>query len=65
MFKVKSFGTEVKPLKTMQELAEIDAKVEQFLAENDVREVVSVSDMPTSDDKGATIGLIRVVCYRV
>ncbi len=65
MFKVKSFGTEVKPLKTMQELAEIDAKVEQFLAENDVKEVVSVSDMPTSDDKGATIGLIRVVCYRV
>jgi predicted ATP-grasp superfamily ATP-dependent carboligase len=65
MYKVKSFGSEVKPMKTMQELAEIDAKVEQFLSENDVKEVISVSDMPTTDDRGATIGLIRVLCYRV
>jgi hypothetical protein len=25
--------------------------------------VVSVSDTATTDDKGETIGLIRVVCY--
>lgn len=65
MYKLKSFGIEVRPLKTMQELAEIDAKVEQFLSENEVKEVISVSDMPTTDDRGATIGLIRVLCYRV
>ncbi len=65
MYKVKSFGSEVRPMKTMQELAEIDAKVEGFISENDVKEVISVSDMPTTDDRGATIGLIRVLCYRV
>ncbi len=65
MYKVKSFGTEVKPMKTMQELADIDATVEKFLSENDVKEVISISDMPTTDDRGATIGLIRVLCYKV
>lgn len=63
MHKVKTFGMEIRPLKTMQELAEIDRQVNQFIAEENVKEVVSVSDMATTDDKGETIGLIRVLCY--
>jgi hypothetical protein len=62
-FKVKSFGMEIRPLKTMQELHELDALVNRFVAENGVKRIVSVSDSPTTDDKGETIGLVRVVAY--
>lgn len=63
MIKVKTFGMEIRPLKTMHELAELDTLVNKFIAENSIKKVVSVSDAPTSDDKGETIGLIRVLCY--
>ena len=49
----------------MHELAELDKTVNRFMAENDVRKVISVSDCPTTDDKGETIGLIRVLCYEI
>ncbi len=62
-FKVKSFGMEIKPLKTMQELNELDAMVNRFAAEGGVKRIISVSDSPTTDDKGETIGLVRVVAY--
>lgn len=63
MIKVKTFGMEIRPLKTMHELAELDATVNKFISENNVKKVVSVSDASTTDDKGETIGLIRVLCY--
>ncbi len=63
MFKVKTFGMEIRPLKTMQELATLDEMVNKFISENGVKRVVSISDAPTTDDKGETIGLIRVLCY--
>lgn len=62
-FKVKSFGIEIRPMKTMRELQEFDAMVNQFVAENGVKRVISVSDSATTDDKGETIGLVRVVAY--
>ena len=61
--KVKSFGMEIRPLKTMHELKALDDAVNEFIAQNGVRKVVSVSDSPTTDDKGETIGLVRVVAY--
>ena len=61
--KVKSFGMEIRPLKTMQELAQLDAVVNEFIAGNGIRKLISVSDSPTTDDKGETIGLVRVVAY--
>lgn len=64
MVKVKTFGMEIRPMKTMQELADLDAKVNQFISENKVKKVISVSDSSTTDDKGETIGLIRVLCYK-
>ncbi|GAB4388204.1 MAG: hypothetical protein Kow0025_06020 [Thermodesulfovibrionales bacterium] len=65
MIKVKTFGMEIKPLRTMHELAELDGMVNRFIEENGVKAVHSVSDAPTTDDKGETIGLIRVLCYEV
>lgn len=63
MFKVKTFGIEIRPLKTMHELADIDGMVNSFLSENSIKKVASVSDAATTDDTGETIGLIRVLCY--
>jgi hypothetical protein len=64
MVKVKTFGMEIRPLKTTRELRELDETVNGFIAGNKINDVVSVSDMPTTDDKGETIGMIRVLCYR-
>jgi hypothetical protein len=63
MFKVKTFGIEIRPLKTRHELAAIDEMVNNFIAENSIRKIISVSDAATTDDTGETIGLIRVLCY--
>jgi hypothetical protein len=63
MFKVKTFGSEIRPLKTMHELADLDEMVNRFISENAVRKVVSVSDVATTDNTGETIGIIRVLCY--
>jgi len=34
-----------------------------FLKENDIASVVSVSDTCTTDDSGATIGIVRMIAY--
>ena len=65
MFKVKTFGVEIRPLKTMHELADLDGMVNRFVEENNVKRIISVSDVSTTDDKGETIGLIRVLSYEV
>jgi hypothetical protein len=63
--KVKTFTTEVKIFQTMKELESLDDKVNRFIKENGVKKVVSVSDATSSDNTGATIGLIRVLTYEV
>ena len=62
-YKVKSFGMEIRPMKTMLELQQLDDQVNSFLADKNVRKVLSVSDTSATDDSGETIGLIRVVAY--
>jgi hypothetical protein len=37
--------------------------VNRFIVENKVKKVVSVNDTTTTDNTGATIGLIRVLTY--
>ena len=61
--KVKTFATEVKIFQTMRELEALDEKVNRFILRNKVKRVVSVSDTTTTDDTGATIGLVRVLAY--
>jgi hypothetical protein len=62
-FKVKSFGMEIRPMKTMQELQQLDELVNSFLGGKNEKRVVSVSDASVTDDSGETIGLVRVVAY--
>ncbi len=61
--KIKSFGMEIRPLKTMLELNQLDDVVNNFLAGSGIKKVISVSDSSTTDDKGETIGLVRVIAY--
>jgi len=61
--KVKTFTTEVKIFQTMKELDALDDQVNRFIIENKVKKVASVSDTATTDNTGATIGLIRVLTY--
>jgi hypothetical protein len=63
MVKVKTFATELKIFHTMKELYDLDDKVNQFIKENNINKIVSVSDTCTTDDKGATIGVVRVIAY--
>ena len=37
--------------------------LDKFIEEKNVQKVYSVSDACTTDDSGATIGLIRVIAY--
>ncbi len=61
--KVKSFGMEIRPMKTMKELQQLDDMVNEFIAGHGITRVISVADSPTTDDKGETIGLVRVIAY--
>jgi hypothetical protein len=63
MTKVKTFASPLKIFHAKKELEELDAVVNKFIEDNKVQRVISVSDAPTSDDNGATIGLIRVLTY--
>ncbi len=64
-FKVKTFTTELKIFQTMKELETLDNQVNRFIIENGVKKVISVTDTATTDNTGATIGLIRVVTYEI
>ncbi len=61
--KVKTFTSELTIFKTVGQLEELDNKVNRFIAENNIDTIYSVSDTTTSDDKGTTIGIIRVLSY--
>jgi hypothetical protein len=63
MIKVQTFASPLKIFQTRQELEDLDARVNQFIKENNITNVISVSDEGTTDDTGATIGIIRVVAY--
>jgi hypothetical protein len=62
-YKVKSFGTEIRPLKAAQELRQLDDSVNRFLSDGGSKKLISVSDMATTDNTGETIGIVRLVAY--
>lgn len=61
--KVKTFTCPMKIFKAKGELDKLDKMVNQFVKEKKVKKIISVSDTCTTDDSGATMGLIRVVAY--
>jgi len=64
MLRVKTFTSQLKILATMKELNDLDEQVNRFIKDNNIQDIVSVSDSCTSDETGATMGIIRVVAYR-
>jgi len=48
---------------TATALADLDEQVNRFIKENGVTKVLSVSDACTTDNTGASIGVIRVMVY--
>ena len=63
MHKVKTFTCPLKVFHAKKELDELDKMVNQFIEKNNVKSVISVSDACTTDDTGASIGVIRVLAY--
>ncbi|KPJ75895.1 MAG: hypothetical protein AMJ54_13565 [Deltaproteobacteria bacterium SG8_13] len=63
MAKVKTFTSPLKVFHVKEELESLDAQINQFIEKNNVTKVISVTDTTTTDNTGATIGLIRVVAY--
>ena len=63
MIKIKTFTNELKIFHTINELDSLDQKVNGFIKENRISKIISVSDTCTTDDSGATIGIIRVLAY--
>jgi hypothetical protein len=61
--KVKTFTSPLKIFQARKELEELDNMVNKFVEENNVQRILSVSDACTTDDSGASIGIIRVVAY--
>lgn len=64
MIKVKTFTNELRIFHTMKELGELDEKVNRFIADHGIKDVIAVNDCATTDDSGMTIGLIRSLTYR-
>lgn len=64
MIKVKTFTSPLKVFHVKEQLADLDQRVNTFIQDNNVETVVSVSDTCTTDNTGASIGIIRVVSYR-
>jgi len=63
MIKVKTFTSPLKVFHVKEELAQLDQTVNLFLEQNNAQQVISISDTTTTDDTGASIGIIRVVAY--
>ena len=62
MVKVKTFACPLKIFHARKELEELDAMVNNFIEENKVQKVISVSDTCTQGESGS-IGVIRVLTY--
>jgi hypothetical protein len=63
IIKVKTFMSPLKIFHTVEELSTLNEQVNKFIAEQAVKNVVAVSDTCTTDNTGASIGVIRVVTY--
>ena len=63
MAKVKTFSSSLQIFHAKNELEALDDKVNRFFEQNNIEKVISVSDACTTDNTGATIGIIRVVTY--
>ena len=63
MAKVKTFTCPMKIFQAKAEIESLDTMINQFIQDNSVKKIISVNDACTTDDTGATIGIIRVMAY--
>ncbi len=63
MPQIITFTNELKIFNTKNELEALDKQVNNFIKENNVQKIHSVSDTTTTDDSGGTIGIIRVLAF--
>lgn len=63
MIRVKTFTTQLRIFHAMHEIADLDRAVNDFLAKEGIRTVVSVGDSVTAGGDGKSIGILRVVAY--
>lgn len=63
MTKIKTFTSSLKIFHVKEELDALDKRVNRFAEENHLQKIISVSDACTTDENGATIGLVRVIAY--
>lgn len=63
MIKVKTFTSPLKIFHAKKELESLDQMVNQFIDSSRLNKILSVSDACTTDENGATIGIIRVIAY--
>ena len=63
MAKVKTFTSPLKVFHVKDELEDLDAQINRFIEDNRITQIIAVSDTTTTDNSGATIGIIRVVAY--
>ena len=64
MIKVKTFASPLKVFHVKEQLENLDTTINQYISENNIANIISVSDTCTTDDTGASIGIIRVVTYQ-
>ncbi len=65
MIKVKTFMSPLRIFHTVEELGSLDDQVNGFIAAEGVKKIISASDTCTTDNTGASIGVIRVIAYEV
>ena len=63
MAKVKIFSSQLEILHEHEELEALDKAVNDFIEQNNIGKIISVSDSVTVNADGGTIRLIRVVAY--
>jgi hypothetical protein len=63
MAKVKTFTSDLQIFKAAGQLEKLDAAVNEFIVQNNIEKIYSVSDTTATDETGATMGIIRVVAY--
>ncbi len=63
MIRVKTFTQTIEVFKTAKELEALDDMVNNFITENNIKKIVSIGDTTTTNERGATRGIIRVLAY--
>ena len=63
MLKVNTFTSQIRIFHTIEELAELDRQVNEFLAAGSIRRLAGLSDAIVTGDNGQSIGIVRTIAW--